>query len=76
VACRLKARISESQRTSVARQRLGNHGSFTIAGELTRSRGNAYIIDRYHGNESPNSGASEVTNPLVVVASELRKLKV
>jgi hypothetical protein len=40
--CRLKARISESQRVSIARQRLGSHGSVSLSGwkrnRFTRQR--------------------------------------
>jgi hypothetical protein len=37
VACRLKARISELERTSVARQRLGNHVSYTTVSECLKA---------------------------------------
>jgi hypothetical protein len=36
LACRLNAGISGSERTYVARQRLGSHGSFAFAGESTK----------------------------------------
>jgi hypothetical protein len=66
VACRLKAVISESERTSVARQRLSHYVSWET---------NVYVTDHYHGNESLNSGAFAVTDTLAMVGSELRKLK-
>jgi hypothetical protein len=70
VACLLKAGISESTRTSIARQWLGNHVSC-----ITVWQTNTYITDHYHGNESLNSGISAVTNTLEAVVSEYRKLK-
>jgi hypothetical protein len=61
VACRLKAWISESERTSVARQRLRQL--------------NAYVIDRSCRNESNNNGVCAVTKPLAAAVSKWRKLK-
>jgi hypothetical protein len=62
---------------SFVRQRLGNHVPFTtVMSQLSTLKRQAYIIDPYHGNKSRNSGASAVKNPLAVIGSELRKLKV
>jgi hypothetical protein len=46
----------------------------SLPGRRTCSCGIVYITDRYHGNESLNSGFSVVTNTLAAVVSENRKL--
>jgi hypothetical protein len=55
-ACLLKARISESQRASIARQRLCIHGSVSLSGwqwnRFTRQR--IRVHNRcYHASEKP-----------------------
>jgi hypothetical protein len=49
--------------------------SVSLSVRQTRSCGNAYISDRYQGNESLNSLVPTVTNKLAAVVSEKRKLK-
>jgi hypothetical protein len=46
VVCRLKAGISDSERASIVRQRLGSQPD------------NTYITDRFHGNENQNQCSS------------------
>jgi hypothetical protein len=77
VACRLKARISESERTSIARQRLGNH-VFCIIVCVTSKH--VHVATRtWHivttENESINSGIPSITDTLSAVVSENKKLK-
>jgi hypothetical protein len=45
-----------------------------LGDNLTCSRGNAYLTDRYHGNKSLNSGISAVSKTLAAAVSEYRKL--
>jgi hypothetical protein len=77
VASRLKPGISESERESITRQRLGNHVSCIIACETIKyvHVATRTLRDRYNENDSLNSGVPAVTNTLAAVISECRKLK-